>query len=130
MSENRKLKGQMLVRVSEGTLQGIRQEAEKRDLSCSAICREVLVERFGLASAEAMPVRLRQAPRPPAPEHILELVRLRESLAETCGALVMLARGSREQGFTALHGEVEKYLPLVRLQVRDIDRLKNRMLGL
>ena len=127
--ERRLMAAQVLVRLPSGTAHAVMTLADADGLTTSAWIRARLVDLVGTEPADAVPVRARHAPRPPAPAHVLEVARLRESVAEMTGALVQAAIRSREGGRLDTHAAIEDTLPAVRRAVRDLDVLKLAMLA-
>lgn len=127
-TERRRLAAQVLVRLPRATADAVAARADAAGLTASSWVRGHLVELLGTEPAEAVAVRARRSPRPPAPAHVLELARLRESVAELSGALVQAAIRSREDGRHDTHAAIEAALPEVRRNVRDLDALKRAML--
>jgi hypothetical protein len=128
-TEKRLMAAQVLVRLPSGTANAVAARADADGLTASAWIRARLVDLVGTEPADAIPVPARRAPRPPAPAHVLEVARLRESVAEMTGALVQAAIRSREGGRMDTHAAIEDTLPAVRRAVRDLDALKLAMLA-
>ena len=128
-TEKRALSGQILVRLPAVTATHIASLAAADDLTAAAWARRVLVAAAGCDPADAVPVRARTLPSPPRPAHVMEMVRLREVVAEMSGALVQAAIMARTDGARMLHAEIEAVLPGVRAAVRDLDALKLSALG-
>ena len=127
-SNARRLDGQVLVRLPAPTAARIAALAAADGLTGAAWVRRVLVTAAGADPVDAVPVPARRAPRPPAPDHVIEIARLRENVAELAGAMVRAAVLARTDAATVLHAEIEEVLPGVRAAVRDLDRLKRSML--
>ena len=127
-STRRALPDQALVRLPSGVAGRIASLAAAEGVTGAAWSRRVLVAAAGADPADAVPVPARRAPRPPAPAHVIEIARLRESVAELAGAMVRAAVLARTDAATVLHAEIEQALPGVRTAVRALDRLKRSML--
>jgi hypothetical protein len=105
--------------LTHASAAAIRDHAIAEGLTDAAWCRQHIIQAASADPDDAVPSR-----RGPLPQHILEIVRLREVVAELTGALVMAARDTRLSGQHELHAAVETVLPDVRRAVRDLDRLK------
>jgi len=128
-STRRVLPDQTLVRLPSGVAGRIASLAAAEGVTGASWSRRVLVAAAGADPVDASPVPARRAPRPPVPAHVVEIARLRESVAELAGAMVRAAILARTDAVTVLHAEIEQALPGVRAAVRDLDRLKRSMLG-
>lgn len=128
-SAKRALDGQVLVRLPAAVSARIAALAEAEGISGASWSRRHLVAAAGTDPADTVLIRAKRQPRPPAPAHILELARLRESVAELAGAMVKAAIRTRTDGAATLHAEIEAVLPDVRSAVRDLDRLKLRLMA-
>lgn len=123
-TEKRAMNGQVYARVPASTASRIAALAAADGLTGAAWARRVLVAAAGSDPGDAIPVPARRAPKPPIPAHVLEVARLRESVAELAGAMVRAAVLARTEAATELHAEIEAILPGVRAAVRDLDALK------
>jgi len=123
-TKKRTMAGQVYARLPVPTAMRIAALATADGLTGAAWVRRVLVAAAGTDLADAVPVSARRAPCPPASEHVLELARLRESVAELAGAMVKAAVRTRSDEAHRIHAEIEAILPGVRSAVRDLDRMK------
>ena len=128
-TERRRLSGHVVIRLAPGTAALVAARAVAAGLTQAAWVRGQLVGLLGADPVDAVPERARRAPRPPAPAHVLELARLRESVAELAGVLVQAAIRSREGERLDTHAVIEAALPDVRRAVRDLDALKQVFLA-
>ena len=129
MSEKRRLKKQILLRLPDSIYASIIKESRAKNVSGATICRDVLVEKFGLNESEIVPIKWKKPPTPMQPNDVIELVKLRENLAEMCGALVQFSIKSRETNNIKTHNEIEKMLPDIRKTTLEIDKLKKKIQG-
>jgi hypothetical protein len=127
-SEKRALDGQVLVRLPAAVAFRIAGLAAAEGVTGASWSRRHLVAAADADPSDAVPRPARALPRPVAPTSVLELVRLREVVAELSGALVKAAILARTDAAAVLHAEVEAVLPGVRQAVRDLDRLKKDIL--
>lgn len=127
--KRRTMAGQVYARLPAPTAARIAALAAADDLTGAAWVRRVLVAAAGSDPADAVPVPARALPGSIAPAAILEMVRLREVVAELSGALVQAAVLARTDAATTLHAEIEAALPGVRQAVRDLDQLKKAVLS-
>ena len=128
-TERRRLSGQVVIRLAPGTAALVAARAAAAGLTQAAWVRNQLVSLLGTDPVDTVPERARRAPRPPAPAHVLEVARLRESVAELTGALVQAAIRSRKGEHLDTHAAIEAALPDVRRAVRDLDALKQALLA-
>ena len=129
MSEKRRLKKQLLVRLPDAVYSSILKQAKQENISGSSVCRNVLVRHFGLNECEIMPIKWKKPPTPLQPNDVIELAKLRENMAEMCGALVQFSIKSRETNQQKTHKEIEEMLPFIRKTTLEIDKLKNKIQG-
>jgi hypothetical protein len=131
-TEVRQMSRSVYVRLPKDLAVRLAAEAKGAGLTDAAMVRQVLtVTLVDADPADAEPVRrYRRRPgwRPPS-RFFLEVSKLRESLAETCGALVKAAIYSREDGRAESHAEIEAALPTVRRLTIEIADLKSRILA-
>lgn len=127
MSETRRLKNSFQVRLDDATHSAIMARSLSRNVSAGTIIREMIAENLGSQSSGIISVPRKKPARKAQPEDVLELARLREAMAETCGALVQCSIRSREAGHLDTHGKIEELLPIVRKYTRKVDRLKVRL---
>lgn len=131
MSEKRKLKKSLLVRLDDEQYASITNHARQRDITANSLVRECLAGALSPSDTyqKVKPVKAYSPRTPPKPEYIKELYRLRESTAELCGALVQYAIKSRQEGHAMAHAEAESLIPDVRDAVRNLDRLRKKLEG-
>ncbi len=123
-SGRRTLTDALLVRMPAPVAAAVRSLAAAEAITAASWCRRHLAAAAGAPAESAAPVRAYRAPLPPVPAQVAEIARLREVVAELCGALVRAAIHSREDDRHATHAEIEAALPGVRAAVRDLDALK------
>lgn len=128
-SAKRALDGQVLVRMPSATAGRIADLAAADGITAASWSRRILVSTAGSDPGDAVLVPARAQPGTIAPAAILEMVRLREVVAELSGALVKAAILVRTDAPAVLHAEVEAALPGVRQAVLDLDRLKRYVLA-
>ncbi|SMF36678.1 hypothetical protein SAMN02982917_1873 [Azospirillum oryzae] len=127
-SERRKMAGAVLVRLPADLAMRVANAAEEADLTAAAYLRRLAAEATRARPELAAPVRAYRKARPPAPQHVVEVVRLREAVGELAGGLVQAAVRTREAGHADLHAAVEAVLPGVRAAALDLDALKKALL--
>ncbi len=124
-TERRATTEQVLVRLSADMAAALDMAADQDGLSVPAWIRTRLAQALELMPETALPLTVPR--RAPAPEHILQIARLREVIAELGGAMTVAAVQTREQGFPVLHADIEAVLPGVKIAVRELDRLKRAL---
>jgi hypothetical protein len=123
-SGRRALTDQLLVRMPALIASYVRSLAAAEDITAAAWCRRHLAVAAGAPAESTAPVRAYRAPLPPVPAHVIEIARLRESVAELAGALVQAAIRTKAGGHQDTHAAIEAALPGVRAAVMDLDALK------
>ena len=114
-SNQRRMAATVMVRLPLSLAERVQAAASTADLSAAAWLRSLAVDALVDAPADlARPSPPRQAPPPPAPEHVRILADLAHRLGELGGAMVQAAIVSRQDGRTVLHAEIEAALPDVR----------------
>lgn len=129
MSEKRKPKKSLLVRLDDEQYACIINYARQRDMTTNSLVRECLAGALSPSDTyqRIKPVKAYSPRTPPKPEYIKELYRLRESTAELCGALVQYAIKTRQNGHVMAHEEAEKLIPDVRQAVLNLDTLRRKL---
>lgn len=131
MSNKRKLEKALTVRLSPSVYEKIVSEGHQQDVTACSILRRLVHDAYGdvvvNSQDQTVDVKAYKPRQPPKPEHIRELFRLRESVAELCGALVHNSIRARKTGDTETHKSLEEIIPDVRNRVHDIDRLRRKL---
>lgn len=119
-TEMRRMSSAVLVRLPDDLAARLEAAARDRSLTAAAYLRALATADLEIVPPP-VPVRRR---RDPPSEAVLAVAYLRESVAETCGALVKAAVMARTDGAAVLHAEIEAVLPAIRQHALDLDRVK------
>jgi len=128
-SDKRMLPGQILVRLPAAVAFRIAALAAAEGISGASWSRRHLVAAAAADPSDAVRIAARALPGRLAPAAILELVRLREVVAELSGSMTKAAVMVRRDGVAVLHAEIESILPSVKSAVLGLDALKKTVLA-
>ena len=129
MSNKRKLEKALTVRLSPNVYKNIVSDAKKQDITACSLIRRLADNAYSSGEDTQPDVKAYKPRQPPKPEHIKELYRLRESVAELCGSLVYSSIKERKEGNREAHRSLEEIISDVRQRVRDIDKLRKVLEG-
>ena len=126
MSETRKLSSQICLRLPPETDILLTQKANSLDMSKACFIRELAIEHF-----EADPKEYRLTPkRGKLPDiDLVEIGRLRNSLAQLTGALVQSAIRTKEDGLTDLKTDIEHVLVDLKSEGLELTRIIAKLRG-
>ena len=119
----------MTVRLSPSVYNNILSDAKKQDITACSLLRRLADSAYSSGEDTQPDIKAYKPRQPPKPEHIKELYRLRESVAELCGSLVYSSIKERKEGNQEAHRSLEEVIPEVRQRVRDIDKLRKVLEG-
>lgn len=119
-TENRKLPGQVLVRLTAEQHAAVASVAAGHQVSIATWVRWMIADALEI---DPGPVTTRAVP----PDIVLELARLHEVVAELGGALVQSSIAAREDGRPAEHDEIEALLPFIKAAADDLLLLKEAL---
>lgn len=128
-SDKRMLPGQVLVRLPAAVALRIAALAAAEGTSGASWSRRHLVAAAAADPSDVVRIAARALPSKLAPAAILELVRLREVVAELSGSMTKAAVMVRHDGVAVLHAEIESILHSVKSAVLDLDALKKAILA-
>jgi len=128
MSNKRRLTSQYLVRMTDNMMHAIEADARQQNITASSLIRKMLDEKYSGDTEHFEPVKAYRKRQPLPDQDVIEVAKLRESIAELCGSLVHNSIRARSEGDTRFHTELEDIIPLVRKNVLQLDRLKKKIL--
>nr|WP_279185324.1 hypothetical protein [Acetobacter syzygii] len=128
MSEKRRLTEAVTVRLEPKVYTALMDRAHARGITGNSLVRKIIESSMDDVDLATIIVRERQKPRKAQPDDVLAIASLRESVAETCGALVQCSIKARTENNPELHKRIERLLPDVVNAVHDLDKLKKRLM--
>lgn len=128
MSEKRKLTEAITVRLEPKVYTILNKRAGTKNITANSLVRELIDNSIDENELETVIIEKRQKPRKSQPEDVLAIASLRESIAQTCGALVQCSIKARTENNPELHKQIESLLPDVIDAVHDLDKLKKRLM--
>ena len=119
-SEKRQLIGQVLVRLTAEQQAAVVRHALAKQVTAATWLRRLIADALGISPG---PLTMRAQ----APELVLEVVHLREVVAELGGALVQAAVAARKDGRVAEHEEIEALIPCIKSAALELDKIKEKL---